>query len=70
MKSAQGYRRSWHLKFFFIFSSGSHFVHRSGTILALLVGSNLGNIPEKFESHWPKIEEDSIVSKLFTFFYF
>ena len=39
---------------FSIFSSGGHFVHRSQTILALLVGSHLGNIPMKFESHWPK----------------
>ena len=31
-----------------------HFVYRSGTILAILVGSHLGNIPMKFESHWPK----------------
>ena len=23
-------------------------------ILAILVGSHLGNIPVKFESHWPK----------------
>ena len=27
-------------------------VYRSGTILAILVGSYLGNIPVKFESHW------------------
>ena len=33
---------------------GSHFVYRSGTILAILVGSHPGNIPMKFESHWPK----------------
>ena len=26
----------------------------SGTILSFLVGSHLGNIPVKFESHWPK----------------
>ena len=25
-----------------------------GTILAILVESHLGNIPMKFESHWPK----------------
>ena len=36
------------------FSSGGHLVYRSGTILAILVGSHLGNIPMKFESHWPK----------------
>ena len=33
---------------------GSHLVYRSGTILAILEGSHLGNIPMKFESHWPK----------------
>ena len=39
---------------FSIFSSGGHLVYRSGTILAILVGNNLGNIPMKFKSHWPK----------------
>ena len=33
------------------FRSGGHFVYRSGTILAILVGSHLSNIPEKFELH-------------------
>ena len=41
-------------KDFSFFSSGGHLVNRSGTILAILVGSHLGNIPMKFESHWPK----------------
>ena len=41
-------------KDFSIFSSGSHIVYRSETILAILVGSHLGNIPMKFESYWPK----------------
>ena len=41
-------------KYFSIFSFGGHLVYRSGTILAILVGSHLGNIPMKFESHWPK----------------
>ena len=36
------------------------FVYRSGTILAILLGSHLGNIPLKFESHWPKSTGDSI----------
>ena len=43
-------------KDFSIFSSGGHLVYRSGTILRILrilVGSQLGNIPKKFESHWP-----------------
>ena len=29
-------------------------VYRSGAILAILVGSHLGNIPMKFELFWPK----------------
>ena len=37
-----------------IFSSGGHLVYRNKTVLAILVGSHLGNIPMKFESHWPK----------------
>ena len=41
-------------KDFSIFSSGGHLVYQSETILAILVGSYLGNIPMKFESHWPK----------------
>ena len=41
-------------KDFSIFSSGGHLVYRSRMILAILVGSHLGNIPIKFESHWPK----------------
>ena len=41
-------------KDFSIFSSGGHLVYRSGTILANLVGSHLGHILMKFESHWPK----------------
>ena len=40
-------------KEFSIFSSGGHLVYRSIWILAILVGSHLGNIPMKFESHWP-----------------
>ena len=42
------------IKDFSIFSSGGQFVYRSETILAILVGSHLGNIPMKFESHWLK----------------
>ena len=58
-------------KDFSIFSSGGHLVYRSGTIFAILVGSHLGNIPMKFESHWPKGSGGvSFLSKLFTIFYF
>ena len=41
-------------KDFSIFSSCCHLVYRSEKILAILVGGHLGNIPMKFESHWPK----------------
>ena len=27
-------------------------------MLAILVGSHVGNIPEKFESHWPRVQEE------------
>ena len=58
-------------KYFSIFSSGGHLVYRSGTILSILVGSHLGNIPMKFESHWPKGSGGvSFLSKLSTIFYF
>ena len=62
MKSAQGYRRSWRLKFIlYIALAAILFTGASETILAFLVGSHLGNIPGKFESHWPKgYEGDSI----------
>ena len=36
------------------FSSGGHLVYRSGTILPILVGSHLGNIPMNSKSHLPK----------------
>ena len=45
-------------KDFSILSSGCHLVYQSGTILAILVGSHLGNIPTKFESHWPRVQEE------------
>ena len=32
---------------------GGHLIYPSGIFLAILVGSHLGNIPMKFESHWP-----------------
>ena len=58
-------------KDFSIFSSGGHLVYQSRTILAILVGSHLGNIPMKFESHWPKGSGGiSFLSKLFMIFYF
>ena len=39
--------------------------------LAILVVSLQGNIPEKFESHWPNgYGGDRIYSNLFRFFYF
>ena len=43
------------LKYFFLFfSSGGHLVHWSKTILAVFVGSYLGNISVKFELYWLK----------------
>ena len=39
---------------FLFFSSGGHLVYRSGTVLAILLGSHRGNITMKLESHWPK----------------
>ena len=39
---------------FYVFSSIGHLVYRSRTILAILVGSHLRNIPVNFELHWPK----------------
>ena len=58
-------------KDFSIFSSGGHLIYQSITILAILVGSHLGNIPMKFESHWPEGSGGvSFLSKLFTIFYF
>ena len=56
----------------FSFSSmGGHLVYRSGTILAILVGSHLGNIPLKLKSHWPKGSGGvSFLRKLYMIFYF
>ena len=53
-KGSGGVRFYGNYSRFFFFSSGSHLVYQSGTILAILVGSHLGNIPMQFESHWPK----------------
>ena len=54
-------------KDFSIFSSGGY---QSMKILAILVWSHLGNIPMKFESHWPKGSGGvSFLSKLFMIFY-
>ena len=41
-------------KCFSIFSSRGHLVYQSKTISAVLIGSDLGNIPMKFESYWSK----------------
>ena len=40
---------------FSIFSSGSHFVHRSGTVLAILVEGDLNNIPVKLNEIGPGV---------------
>ena len=44
-------------KDFSIFSTGGHLVYWSGTILAILVWSYLGNISVKFESHRLRVQE-------------
>ena len=44
-------------KHFSIFSNGGHLVYRSEKILVILVGSHVGNISMKFESHWPNGSE-------------
>ena len=46
-------------KDFSIFSSGGHLVYWSRTILAMFVGSHLGNIPMKFVNHiCPRVQEE------------
>ena len=58
-------------KDFSIFSSGGHLVYRSRTILGILEGNYLGNIPMRFELHWPKGSGGvSFKSKLFMIFFF
>ena len=39
---------------FSIFSSGGHFVHWSGTVLAISVEGHLSNIPIRFKWNRPK----------------
>ena len=50
---AQWFTRRQHIKqiihVFLFFSSGGHFVHRSETVLAILVEGHLSNIRRKFE---------------------
>ena len=43
-----------------IFRSCGHLVYQSGMILATLVVSHLGNIPQKFEFYWRKIYEEIV----------
>ena len=43
----QWFRRRCVLKIFIIWSSGDHFVQRSGTICAILVEGNIGNYSVK-----------------------
>ena len=53
MKSAEGYKRSWHLKIFlFLALAAILFIGAEG-FLPILIESHLGNIPVKFESHYP-----------------
>ena len=48
-KGSGGVRFLSKLVTIFIFSSGGHFVHRSATVLAILVEGHLSNIPMKFK---------------------
>ena len=43
--------------FFSIFSSGGHFAHQSGAVLASLIEGHLSNIPMKFELNPPRGKE-------------
>ena len=45
-------------KDFSIFSSGGHLVYRSETILAILVGNHLGNIPMNLNHTCPRVQEE------------
>ena len=49
-----GVKEEFAFKDFSIFSASGHFVYRTKLFLAILVGSHLGNMPVKFELHWPK----------------
>ena len=64
--------RSWRFTIFlFLALAAIFFFYCSGMILSIFIGRYLGNIPVKFESHWPKgFGGDSILSKLFKLFYF
>ena len=46
------------LKDFSILSSGCHLAYRSSTILAILVGSHLGNIPMNLNHIGPRVQKD------------
>ena len=48
---------------------GGHLVYLSRKYLAILVGSHLGNIPMKFESHWVQ-EELAFIANYSQFFFF
>ena len=45
-------------KHFSFFSMGGHLVYQSRTILAILVGSHLGNIPMKLNHTGPRVQEE------------
>ena len=53
MKSAYGYRSNLRLKSL-LFLALAAILFIGAVSLAILIGSHLGNIPMKFESHWPK----------------
>ena len=57
MKSAQGYRKSWHLKIF-LFLALAAISFFGAKILAILLGSHLGNIPVKLNYIGPRVQEE------------
>ena len=61
------FRRRSSLKVFSIFSSGGHLVQRSGTVWAIFVDSNLGNIPVKLFQNLSTDLAEEVVKSLFLF---
>ena len=57
-------------KDFSIFSSGCHLVYWREKILAILLGSHLGNISTQFKSHWPKGSGGELLKQIFHDFLF
>ena len=67
LKSADWPRRRCYFTSFSIFSSGGHFVQRSGTILAILVEGHLRNICVKLFRNRPIGLGGDVVQRFFYF---